>query len=639
MHAARRLVVAALTVAAPLAQAQAWRPVGPAGGDVRTLATSPANPALVYLGTADGVLFRSDDAGDSWRRLEPGFPLRGMSLDSLAVTPSGDLLVGYWEVSGSGGGVARSRDGGRSFELFEGVAGRSVRAIAFAPSEPARLVAGALDGVFASDDAGASWNRLTPDGHEGLRMFESVAIDPDDPAVIYAGTWRLPWKTSDGGRSWTRISNGMVFDSDVFSLTLDARGASTLYATACTGVYRSNDAGRAWTKLRGIPASSRRTRAFAQDPARPGRLFAGTTEGLWVSEDEGRSWEPRTGRQVIVNALAVLPAGRVLIGTDGAGVLKSLDGGRRFAPSNAGFSARYVARVLRDPVEARYLAALGHDRFHGGVVQAPGPDGPWRTLAGGLEGREVTSLAAASADLLAGTDDGIFLLARGAGRWQRLRTTAGGIELQPQVAELLSLPGGAWLAATDKGLLQSRDRGRSWTLERLGSVRTVSALALRPNGDVLAATPLGLYESRDGGLSFALFSNGPTDARVTQLLFVPGRNDRALAATAVGLFRSADWGQTWARVFAFPATDVEALAADPDGRFVWASDFARGGLFRSADGGVSWSSFATDGMLPDRVWRLLVEPGERLLAATASGGLHLFEPAPARTPAPAPAAR
>jgi photosystem II stability/assembly factor-like uncharacterized protein len=633
MHRGRRLALAALAAAAPLVEAQAWRPVGPLGGDVRTLAASPANPAIVYLGTADGVLFRTDDSGESWRRLEPGFPLRGRSLDSLVVTPAGDVLVGYWEVSGSGGGVARSRDGGRSFEIFEGIAGRSVRAIAFAPSDPARLVAGALDGVFASADAGASWSRLTPDAHEGLRMFESVAIDPVDASVIYAGTWRLPWKTSDGGRSWSRISNGMVFDSDVFSLTLDARGASTVYATACTGVYRSNDAGRAWTKLRGIPASSRRTRAFAQDPARPERLFAGTTEGLWVSEDGGRSWEPRTARDVVVNALAALPGGRVLIGTDGAGVLKSLDGGRSFAPSNAGFSARYVARVLRDPAQARYLAALGHDRVHGGVVQAAGPKGPWRALAGGLEGREVTSLAAAGADVLAGTDDGIFVLTRGAGRWQRLRTTTGSIDLQPRVAELLVLPDGAWLAATDKGLLQSGDRGRTWAIERLGSVRTVSALALRPNGDVLAATPVGLYESRDGGLSFALFSTGPTDARVTQLLFVPGRNDLALAATAIGLFRSTDWGQTWARVFAFPATDVEALAADPDGRFVWASDFARGGLFRSADGGVSWSSFATEGLVPDRVWRLLVEPGERLLAATASGGLHLFEPTPVSAPA------
>ncbi len=629
MRVARRLALASLALCAPLTQAQAWRPVGPLGGDVRTLAASPTNPARVYLGTADGVFFRSDDAGESWQRMEPGFPLRGMSLDSLTVTPAGDVLVGYWEVSGSGGGVARSRDGGRSFEIFDGVAGRSVRAIAFAPSDPSRLVAGALDGVFASNDAGASWSRLTPDGHEGLRMFESVAIDPGDAAVIYAGTWRLPWRSSDGGRSWTRISSGMVFDSDVFSLTLDARGPSTVYAAACTGIYRSNDSGRAWTKLRGIPASSRRTRAFAQDPARPERLFAGTTEGLWLSEDGGRSWEPRTGREMVVNALAVLPGGRVLIGTDGAGVLKSLDGGRSFEPSNAGFSARYVARVLRDPVEPRYLAALGHDRRHGGVVQAPGPQGPWQTLAGGLDGREVASLAATGTDLLAGTDDGIFALARGAQLWQRLATAVGGIDLQPQVAELLVLANGAWLAATDKGLLYSGDRGRTWAAKRLGSVRTVSALALRPNGDVLAATPVGIYESRDGGLSFALFSTGPTDARLTQLLFVPGRNDLALAATAVGLFRSVDWGQTWARVFAFSATDVEALAADADGRFVWASDFARGGLFRSADGGVSWSSFGTEGLVPDRVWRLLVEPGERLLAATASGGLHVFEPAPA----------
>src|SRR5256885_1935443 len=102
----------------PAAARAAWVSVGPPGGDVRSLAYDPREPSVVYLGTADGVLYRSDDAGDHWRRLEPGFPQRGQSLDEIAVDARGRVWVAFWELGGPGGGVARSEDGGRTFNLL-----------------------------------------------------------------------------------------------------------------------------------------------------------------------------------------------------------------------------------------------------------------------------------------------------------------------------------------------------------------------------------------------------------------------------------------------------------------------------------------------------------------------------------------
>src|SRR4026207_641196 len=101
------LAFLALVVAgwSTLADAQSWVAVGPPGGDVRALASDPRNPQRIYLGTGAGVLYRSDDAGLRWQRLSPGFPLRGRSLDEISVDRGGVVLVGYWEVQGSGGGV------------------------------------------------------------------------------------------------------------------------------------------------------------------------------------------------------------------------------------------------------------------------------------------------------------------------------------------------------------------------------------------------------------------------------------------------------------------------------------------------------------------------------------------------------
>ena len=97
------LMAAALGLGASAVSAQSWVPVGPSGGDARALALDPRDPKVVYLGTANGNLYRSEDAGRHWRRQEPGFPLRGMSLDDIVVDPAGSLFVGYWSVGGSGG--------------------------------------------------------------------------------------------------------------------------------------------------------------------------------------------------------------------------------------------------------------------------------------------------------------------------------------------------------------------------------------------------------------------------------------------------------------------------------------------------------------------------------------------------------
>jgi photosystem II stability/assembly factor-like uncharacterized protein len=623
------LALLALVTSAQASSAQGWVPVGPPGGDVRSLAVDPRAPNVVYLGTADGVLYRSDDGGLRWHRLRPGFPLRSMSLDELAVGPDGRLFVGYWDVAGSGGGVARSDDGGRTFTVPPGLAAESVRALALAPSDPEVVVAGTLTGVFRSDDGGASWRRLSPDGHPELRNVESVAVDPGNPDVVYAGTWHLPWKTSDGGRTWRSIPAGMIADSDVFTLTVDRRTRQTLYATACSGIYRSTDAGARWAKLRGIPSSSRRTRAFAQDPSRPESLYAGTTEGLWASDDGAATWRLLTPKALVVNAVALLPGGTVLLGCDGAGVLRSRDRGQTWTASNDGFSERFVSRVVFSRDGRRVYAGILGDRQHGGVVEAPSPAGPWRSLGSGLEGREVLSLAPAGDDVLAGTDDGVYVWTPHCGFWSRLRTAAGGLDLHPRVTDLLAVSERVLFAATSAGLLSSTDGGVTWERRALGLGGAVSALAAPagPPGPVVAATPLGVFLSTDSGRTWEQTSPAFSRTSIHALAFLPGSTSVVLATTTRGLFKSTDLGRTWFRPSrGLPPSDITGLALHADGRTVFASDFADGGVYRSEDAGETWQPVTTDGLTSSRVWSLAVEPASsaRLIAAAPSGGLHLL---------------
>jgi photosystem II stability/assembly factor-like uncharacterized protein len=605
---------------------------------VRALAFDARQPRVVYLGTADGVLYRSSDAGRTWQRPAPGFPKRGVSLDDVLVDARGRLFVGFWEVQGTGGGVARSDDGGVTFTLLPGLDGQAVRALAVAPSDPDVLVAGTLQGVFRSDDAGARWRRISPEGHAEIKNVNSVALDPRDPQVVYAGTWHLPWKTSDSGRTWKPIHTGMINDSDVMTLTIDRRAHERVYATACSGIYRSSDAAVRWSKVRGIPPSSRRTRAFAQDPDRPGTFYAGTTEGLWRSQDELGSWSLQTPKELVVNAIAALPGGPLLLGTDGAGVLRSEDRGATWTPSNQGFAERFVSQVLFD--RDRVVVGLLGDRNHSGVQVAPSLRGPWTPIGAGLAGREVIALAlvppggdaapGAPAELLAGTDSGVYLSALRSGAWQRLATVVDGFDARPRVAAVAAAGPDVFLAATAEGLLRSTDGGATWTRRELGLARAVTALAVVPSGRVLlAATGLGIFRSTDTGASWTQVGGAPLDVPLTGLAFLPGQ-DRTVVGTSVkGLVLSMDQGRSWARRGGgLPLSNISGLALLPDGRTLYASDFGSGGLYVSRDGAISWQPFPTEGLSSSRVWALAADPTTpgRVVAAPTSGGLHVLAP-------------
>ena len=617
-------------------EAQDWVAVGPTGGDARALAADPRDPRIVYLGTGDGVLYRSEDSGGRWRRVTPGFPLRGKSLDNILVDARGRVFVGYWDVAGDGGGVARSLNDGRTFSILPGIEGESVRALDESATNPDVLVAGAIGGVFRSDDGGDVWRRISPKGDAELRNVESVAIDPANPDIAYVGTWHLPWKTLDGGRTWRGAHNGMIDDSDVFTMTLDRRDPRIVYATACTGIYRSADAAGRWAKAQGIPASSRRTRSFAQDPSEPNTLYAGTTEGLFISSDGTSTWRLATSKDLVVNAIAPLPrehGGVLLLGTDGAGILRSTDGGRSWQPSNQGFAERIFSRVLVDPAGGRIVAGVAGDRWHGGVWQAPRTEGPWTPVGDGLEGREILSAVLDRGEVLVGTDDGLFRSVSHCGTWRRLPTVVDGIDAHPHASDVAALSGGLLLAATSEGLLRSVDGGQSWQRKALGFARSVLALAAAPTSPslVVAATPLGVFKSRDSGESWEQVSEALADAQIHSLDFLPGRVDVLFAATAGGLLKSVDQGKVWQRRGGgLPLSDIAGLTPGLDGRTLYASDYAGGGLYRSDDAGDTWHRLSAAGLSSERIWSMAIDPSapERLIVSAANGGLHVRSPAP-----------
>lgn len=576
-HRCTRLLLAILLVAvcvpAFAATPVAWTPVGPDGGDARSFAMDPRNPSHIYLGTTDGWIFETSDAGTTWTRLAKLSNTEDLIVDHILVDRAdpNTLYVGAWVLGRPDGGFFVSHDAGKTWTEEEGLKGQSIRSLAQAPSNPKVLVAGTLTGVYRSEDSGADWKLISPLGSLEIHEVESVAIDPQNPNVIYAGTWHLPWKTDNGGASWHSIRNGLITDSDIFSIIIDPVRPSVVYASACSGIYKSENYGELFHKVQGIPSSARRTRALMQDPDDRAVVYAGTTEGLYKTQDGGMRWQRMTSPDVIINDVYVDPRNprHVLLATDRSGVLSSEDGGVTFRSSNRGFSQRQIASLLVDRTRPDTIyAGVLNDKSYGGVFVSSDGGTTWRQQSNGLDGRDVFTLAQTGAgSLLAGTNDGLF-------HWNGSAWT----------------PDGSIVRSARKSVLVIRHHRR----QRVDKVVYVPAGSIegRVNAVVVggnlwvAAASSGLYTSRNGG---EFWQGGPIDGR-SNFSFAAVRGDTVIAGSGPALALSQDGGRNWLPL-TLPAGEhwAHAAAYAADGS-LWLG--GRDGAYFSRDNGESWTKLA-----------------------------------------------
>ena len=648
-HSIPLVLVFSLLLALPLAgQEFTWKAIGPDGGDVRSLTYDPLNPDRIYLGTSAGRLFVSNDNGDSWARFAS---LGGHDyvLDNMVIDPvSGTLYVGAWSVENNeAGDVFRSTDGGKTWEPLKGLHGKSVRALALSASNPKVLAVGALDGVFRTTDGGNTWERLSPPNHPEIRNIESVAIDPVDPDVVYAGTWHLPWKTSDAGKTWQHIKQGVIDDSDVFSIIISHADPKTVYISACSGIYKSENAGNLFRKAQGIPFSARRTRVLMQDPKHPETVYAGTTEGLWRTEDAGQTWKRITAANLIVNDVLIDPRNpaRVLMATDRSGVLASSNAGQTFTQSNRGFAHRQVAAVLADRNDSNTVyAGLINDKEFGGVFVSRDSGATWLQVASGLGGRDVFTLRQSdSGKVIAGTNSGIFLYDPRTMFWQSINsavferkvTTSKKVrgkkgklttvpetttrtearELKARVNEI-EVASGLWYAATSTGLFLSANEGRSWrNLPIEGETEIVSVgVGHNAEGRVLAAAaPSRLNVSLDGGSTWYAAKTPNFIAPITGTTI--DANGAIWITTRVGAFRSTDAGDTWRHESA-PTGNLVHVAYDADGGRMLGID-RKGAVFQTTPSDPRWKRIGEAGWM----LRGLSASRGNLFAATAFDGV------------------
>jgi hypothetical protein len=275
----------------------------------------------IYVAGTGGV-YRSCDGGDTWTAPDrfSAAPL------SLLVDPV-DASIIYYGTSGAG--VYRSTDYGASFTatgagLVEG------NIFSLTARKDGAILAGAQSGVYLSTDQGDSWQRV-PGSPSGGAIYGLLA-DPDNASIMYATKYEMGVYRTVDATNWTLSSNGTSewFISD---LEFDPENASVLYAIAARGLWRSVDAGSAWSKVDSFRGSDMVFHPLDSALAYRVSRF----DGFSLSRDSGTSWTAKNngwaGAMPKLQTVHVLANGRILVGTEFAGVFVSDDEGETWAQS------------------------------------------------------------------------------------------------------------------------------------------------------------------------------------------------------------------------------------------------------------------------------------------------------------------
>jgi len=167
-----------------------------------TLVVDWFNNNVLYAGTSDGDIVKSENAGATWR---VAYRLDGYKINQIALDPHDSRLV---YAASDRGGLLKSTDSGTTWtqirkEIQEFDGSNRANIISPDPSVTNRVYTVSKYGILQSDDAGATWKALklpTPPGTVDMKAF---AVNPKDSReLVYATDKAVIW-SSDGGQTWT----------------------------------------------------------------------------------------------------------------------------------------------------------------------------------------------------------------------------------------------------------------------------------------------------------------------------------------------------------------------------------------------------------------------------------------------------
>ena len=403
-----------------------YRDIGPfRGGRSAAVCGVDGNPDLYYMGATGGGVWKTEDAGQSWKNISDGY--FGGTIGAVTVAPSDDniIYVGGGEVTVRGNvshgyGIWKSLDAGETWTYKGLKEGQYIPRIRIHPKNPDLVYAAVLGhvfgpnkerGVYRSKDGGDTWEQVLFVSEDAGAV--DLVLDPFNPLVIYASTWKVRrtpyalesggkgsdlWKSTDGGDNWEKISTNKGLPEGtlgIIGVTASPAKRNRVWAIIEAengGVFRSDDAGKTWTKTNDDRNLRQRawyyTRIYA-DTQNEDVVYVLNVQ-FWKSKDGGNTFESINTPHSDHHDLWISPSDnkQLLIADDG-GAQVSLDGGHNWSTMMNQPTGQFYRLATDNHFPYRIYAAqqdnstvrIQHRSLSGGITEDD-----WEETAGGESG-------------------------------------------------------------------------------------------------------------------------------------------------------------------------------------------------------------------------------------------------------------
>jgi hypothetical protein len=555
-----------------------WQPLGPYNhiqanaqpsgqGRLNAITVDPNNANVWYVGSPNGGLWKTLDAGANWVPMTDNLPRLGVSAIAVDYNNSNIIYI----ATGDDDlditptlGVLKSLDGGITWNTT----GLNVNTIGnmekmhelfIDPTNSNTLVAATDDGVYTSSNAGVTWSQTLVG--ENIR---DLRIKPGDASVVYCVSTSAFYRSTNGGTSFTQITNGVP--TNTFRMVIDVTPANPnyvyLFSSDLTdnrehGIYRSTNSGQSFS-LRDQGAYSLIGNnqvwynfAMGVSDTNANELYIGVMD-VWKSTNGGSSWDKLNRWDQLteaythadIHSIRVVD-GKVYVASDG-GIYSSEDNGTNFTAHYQGLQIGEFFNVA--------VAQGNANNITGGLQDNGGKgldvNGDWRAYHPG-DGVNA---------LITPTDDDTYygLIQNG-------------------------------------GTLYVSNRGDGWFTRvyrpaNSGTGVWVVPLSADSNGDVYAAWS-NLFKLNRSTYEWEMVGSlgGYTDV----MEIAPSDPNRIVSSGHQNLRVSSDGGQTLdfnTNVVGNAIAGIAIHQDNPD--IMWITtdgDYANKGIFKTTDGGLTWT--------------------------------------------------
>ncbi|MEQ8755922.1 MAG: hypothetical protein RID09_20755 [Coleofasciculus sp. G1-WW12-02] len=570
------------------------------------LSISPQSPDIVLAAGEEKGLYKTKDGGENWYSVINS----DAKITALGFSPAQTNQVFVGDTQGI---VYLSQDAGETWKQMSTLAeSGSITALAFSPNfatDNTVWIGTEKEGIFKTEDSGASFSNVNQGLSDPSIRDITIVSNGEKDITLWAATWDDGvFYSQDGGTVWQKSSKGLTkspqaderqfskphFNDLEFSNTFSQD--KTVFLAGFNGIFKSNDGGKVWQELDALSARLIVGLAISPDYANDSTIAVVNYVGeAYISQDQGVTWQPMKKGLEIPRFTQSFE--------------EPLDDPRRYF--DIGFSSNYKSDntlflgLLRD-----YFVKSTDQGNHWEIVNLKRV--PGKFVRGTIIA--VSPNFAVDQTLYLSTNQGTIYQSTDAGSsfsiLQNLDYRVTAFVISPNFASDKTL-----YASGFDGVFKSVDAGKTWqkTTNNIDSMeKSWLELAISPNYAVdktlIAGTNQGLFKTQDGGKTWIKFA-GTTygeDGYIEAVALSPNyANDQTFMITVrgKGTFQTVNDGETFtqiddklylARVDNVPSASVPikfspAYAVD---QTIYGFGSVAAKVFKSTDAGNTWETMA-----------------------------------------------